>query len=35
LDSDAIAGYPSADITIDRIGDLLNIDIARLLKPKT
>jgi FMN phosphatase YigB (HAD superfamily) len=35
LDSEAIADYPSADITIDRIGDLLNIDIARLLKPKT
>jgi FMN phosphatase YigB (HAD superfamily) len=35
LDTDAIAGYPPADITIDRIGDLLNIDIGRLLKPKT
>jgi FMN phosphatase YigB (HAD superfamily) len=35
LDSEAIAAYPAADITIDRIGDMLNIDIGRLLKPKT
>jgi FMN phosphatase YigB (HAD superfamily) len=35
LDPEAIAAYPAADITIDRIGDILSIDIGRLLKPKT
>jgi len=31
LDRKAIATYPSADITIERIGDLLNCDITALL----
>ena len=31
LDSKAIATYPSADITIERIGDLLNFDLTALL----
>jgi FMN phosphatase YigB (HAD superfamily) len=32
LDPEAIAAYPAADITIDRIGDLLHVDLVRLLK---
>jgi FMN phosphatase YigB (HAD superfamily) len=35
LDSEAIADYPAADITIDRIGDLLTVDPGRLLKSRT
>ena len=35
LDSEAIAAYPAADITIDRIGDLLTVDPGRLLKSRT
>jgi FMN phosphatase YigB (HAD superfamily) len=31
LDRKAIATYPSADITIERIGDLLNCDLTALL----
>ena len=32
LDPEAIAAYPAADVTIDRIGDLLRVDLGRLLK---
>ena len=31
LDSQAIAMYPSADLTIDRIGDLINYDLHALM----
>ena len=31
LDSQAIAMYPSADLTIDRIGDLINYDLRALM----
>lgn len=35
LDPEAIAAYPDADVTIDRIGDLLSVDLGRLLKAGT
>jgi FMN phosphatase YigB (HAD superfamily) len=35
LDPEATAAYPAADITIDRIGDLLTVDLGRLLKSGT
>ena len=35
LDPEAIAAYPAADVTIDRIGDLLTVDLGRLLKSGT
>lgn len=35
LDPQAIAAYPAADVTIDRIGDLLSVDLGRLLKAGT
>ena len=31
LDPQAAAGYPAADLTLERIGDLLNYDLERLL----
>ena len=31
LDPGNIAAYPPADITIERIGDLVNVDLAMLL----
>jgi hypothetical protein len=31
LDAKAIAAYPSADITVERIGDLINYSLADLL----
>ena len=31
LDSQAIAGYPPADITLERIGELVNYDLAAFL----
>jgi hypothetical protein len=34
LDRKAIASYPAADITIDRIGDLVNYDLTALLGAK-
>ncbi len=34
LDPAAAAAYPAADIAIERIGDLLSIDIRELLGPK-
>ena len=35
LDPEAVAAYPAADVTIDRIGDLLTVDLGRLLKSGT
>jgi FMN phosphatase YigB (HAD superfamily) len=35
LDPEAVAAHPAADVTIDRIGDLLAVDLGRLLKPGT
>lgn len=32
-DAKAIAGYPAADITVEHIGDLLELDIKALVKP--
>ena len=32
LDSEEVAAYPSADITVERIGDLVDYDLARLLR---
>ncbi len=34
LDSKALATYPPADISIDRIGDLLDLDLSSLLDPR-
>jgi FMN phosphatase YigB (HAD superfamily) len=33
LDAKAIVAYPPADITVERIGDLVNYDLAGLLAP--
>jgi len=35
LDSQATAKYPSADLTIDRIGDLINYDLRALMSLQT
>jgi FMN phosphatase YigB (HAD superfamily) len=35
LDPEAVAAHPAADVTIERIGDLLAVDLGRLLKPGT
>jgi FMN phosphatase YigB (HAD superfamily) len=32
LDPQTSARYPAADVTVDRIGELLNVDLAELLK---
>ena len=32
LDSKIVAAYPAADITIERIGDLVNYDLPALLE---
>ncbi len=34
LDPQTTATYPSADLTIDRIGNLVNYDLRRLMAPK-
>lgn len=34
LDSEALSKYPPADITIERIGDLLNYDLSKLVNFK-
>ena len=33
FDPAAIATYPAADFTVERIGDLADVDISRLLQP--
>jgi hypothetical protein len=33
LDKERIAGFPPADITIEHISDLTNLDLATLLAP--
>ena len=33
LDPKVLASYPPADVSVDRIGDLLNYDLARLIQP--
>lgn len=32
-DPKVLASYPPADVSVDRIGDLLNYDLARLIQP--
>jgi len=33
-DPQVLASYPAADITVDRIGDLLEMDLANLLESR-